>query len=316
MNTVITFGISSPSHYWSRVVAAVGRVAQYLAGDRSATWHMLVTDDFHLEAGGQDYRFARVSLFILCAVVGVPLSWNKTAGGETVTRVEFELLHRTRQLGISSSRTEWIVRWTAEAAASSKVHLRVLRSGWAESCTWRGHLNTRGHSWPLSTGSWCCTRVTRSGWSRPTLRSFSASYQLRATRHYDCAAELHPDQVSPQSRRTGQRSERTGIGGWFSRRDSSGNLDTMSSHWFSMEIREEHWPWVFARGSKPAQVISTLEALAVLVALMLYFRDENRAHRSSIKVIPTVTDNRGNGAALNKLITTKNPASAVAMSWN
>ena len=90
----------------------------------------------------------------------------------------------------------------------------------------------------------------------------------------------------------------------------------MSSHWFSMEIREKHWSWVFARGSKPARVISTLEALAVLIALMLYFWDDNRAHRGSIKVIPTVTDNRGNGAALNKLMTTKNPASAGVMSWN
>ena len=187
MNTVETFGISSASHFWSREAAAVGRVAQYLAGDRSATWPMLVTDDFHLEAGGQDYRFARVSLFILCAVVGVPLLWNKTAGGETVTRVGFDLLHRTRQLGISSRRTEWIVRWTAEVA-----------------CTWRGHLNTRGQSWLLSTGSWCCTRVTRSGRSPPTLRSFSVSARTSYVRPGTITVQRSPPGSGiPQSRRAG-----------------------------------------------------------------------------------------------------------------
>ena len=61
VNTVGTFGISSASYYWSRVAGAIGRLAQYLAGHSSATWHMLVADDFHLEAGGQDYRF-----FALC----------------------------------------------------------------------------------------------------------------------------------------------------------------------------------------------------------------------------------------------------------
>ena len=61
VNTVGTFGISSASYHWSMVAAAVGHLAQYLAGHSSATWHMLVADDFHLEAGGQDSRFALIS---------------------------------------------------------------------------------------------------------------------------------------------------------------------------------------------------------------------------------------------------------------
>ena len=36
-------------------------------------------------------------------------------------------------------------------------------------------------------------------------------------------------------------------------------------------------------------------------------------NRSSIRIVPTTTDNRGNGAALNKMMTTKYPASAVLM---
>ena len=70
---------------------------------------------------------------------------------------------------------------------------------------------------------------------------------------------------------------------------------------------------VFEKSSKPALVISTLEALAVLIALKLYYGEEPRTDRSSIRIVPTTTDNRGNGAALNKLMTTRYPASAVLM---
>ena len=165
VNTVGTFGISSASYYWSGVAAAAGHLAQYLAGDKSATWHMLVADDFLLEAGDQDYRFALVSFFVLCAVVGMPLSWNKTAGGETVTWVGFELLHGTRQLGISSRRAEWIVQWTAEVAASSTVHLRSFEEGLGRVMYVAGALEyERRFLAPL----W-------SGRSLPTSRPFSVS---------------------------------------------------------------------------------------------------------------------------------------------
>ena len=68
---------------------------------------------------------------------------------------------------------------------------------------------------------------------------------------------------------------------------------------------------MFEKSSKPALIISTLEALAVVVALKVYYGETPRRNRSSIRIVPTTTDNRGNGAALNKLMTTKYPASAV-----
>ena len=72
--------------------------------------HMVVADDYHLEAGGEHYRFALFAFFLLCCTCGVPLSWNKTAGGETVIWVGFELLHSTHHLGISQRRAEWFTK--------------------------------------------------------------------------------------------------------------------------------------------------------------------------------------------------------------
>ena len=82
VNTVGTFGVASVSYYWSRVAAAVGRLAQYLAGDYCTTWHMLVADGYLLECGGRYYRRGLVLFFVLCASLGVPLAWHKTAGGD------------------------------------------------------------------------------------------------------------------------------------------------------------------------------------------------------------------------------------------
>ena len=54
-------------------------------GNTVSTWHMLVADVFHIEASGAGYREAPVTLFLFfCATCRVPLSWNKTAGGDTV----------------------------------------------------------------------------------------------------------------------------------------------------------------------------------------------------------------------------------------
>ena len=62
LNTVGTFGAASASYCWSRVASAIGRLAQCLAGSSAHTWHMLVADDYHLDACGANYR-AAVSLF-------------------------------------------------------------------------------------------------------------------------------------------------------------------------------------------------------------------------------------------------------------
>ena len=92
-----------------------------------------------------------------------------------------------------------------------------------------------------------------------------------------------------------------------------GRLDLKASPWFSLEILEDEWPWVFAKSRKPSLVISTLDSLAVLVGLKLQFGDHPRTSQTKVVIAPTLTDNRGNGALLNKLMTRKFPASAVLM---
>ena len=79
VNTVGTFGVASASYYWSRVAGAIGRIAQYCTGTQAITWHLLVADDYHLEASGSEYRAALMVFFVVCDTVGIPLSWHKTS---------------------------------------------------------------------------------------------------------------------------------------------------------------------------------------------------------------------------------------------
>ena len=230
VNTVGTFGISSASYYWSRVAGAIGRLAQYLAGHSSATWHMLVADDFHLEAGGRDYRFSLFAFFILCGVSGVPLSWAKTAGGDTVTSVGFELLHHSRQLGISQRRAEWFMGWTSDVSASRTIHMRSFEEGLGRVMYVAGALEyERPFLGPLY--KFMSLHPRDSVQPVPAYVSFflrHLSDQLKNSRHYDCSAKLFPSQLSPRVDAQAS-SGRTGIGGWFPRRSPEGGLDTFSS---------------------------------------------------------------------------------------
>ena len=49
------------------------------------------------------------------------------------------------------------------------------------------------------------------------------------------------------------------------------------------------------------------------MALKVFYEEDAGERRKKVLVMPTWTDNRGNGAALNKLMTTRYPASAVLM---
>ena len=106
---------------------------------------------------------------------------------------------------------------------------------------------------------------------------------------------------------------RTGIGGWYPARNNKGELDPWCSDWFSLEISKEDFPWIFEKGDKPSLVISTLEALAILISLKLRFGDAPDSDDTKVLIVPSITDNRGNGAVLNKLMTTRFPSSALLM---
>ena len=133
-------------------------------------------------------------------------------------------------------------------------------------------------------------------------------------RHSQCAATLVQEERAP--RVDAQASdERTGVGGWLPAEGPDGRPDPSQSFWFSEEIKADDFPWVFKRDGKAARVIATLEALAMLLAVRAFFPNAQGNQRTRLAVIPSFTDNRENGALLNKLMSSKYPLSALLMEF-
>ena len=171
INTAGTLGVASASHYWSRVSGALGRLTQYLAGNRARTWHMVVADDYHLEYGGRGYRTA-FAFFVLCSTVGGPLSWAKTAGGDAVSWVGFEVLHQSRHIGISQRRAEWFVKWAGEIAVAETVHMARFKEGLGRIMYVVGSLELRA-TFPRTTVPVHVTARPKGSWLRSILPEIS-----------------------------------------------------------------------------------------------------------------------------------------------
>ena len=134
--------------------------------------------------------------------------------------------------------------------------------------------------------------------------------QVSQCRHYSCDVKEFPARSTP--RVDAQASDsRVGISGWLPSIRSDGSIDIWSSYWFSLELKRDAWSCIYEKSEKPSLIISTLEALAVLSSLLLFFDSPSGSERKRVQVAPTWTDNRANGSALNKFLTPKFPASAV-----
>ena len=171
-----------------------------------------------------------------------------------------------------------------------------------------------GPSWDHFTNSLLCIpgdSVRRA----PSYVAFILRYlssEILKKRHYLCGAKYTTAKCMPRVDAQAS-STRTGIGGWYPARNSKGELDPWCSDWFSLEISKEDFPWIFEKGDKPSLVISSLEALAILISLKLRFGDAPDYDDTKVLIVPSITDNRGNGGGLNKLMTTRFPSSALLM---
>ena len=227
--------------------------------------------------------------------------------------VGFELLHRSYNVGLSERRAQWFQRWTRETVESGCVHMSDFKEGLGRVMYVAGALEfERPFLSPLYRFLKLYPR--NSVHHLPGYVVFVLRYladQIQESRHYDCAAKLISSDIAP--RVDAQASDgRTGVGGWCPVPDEAGKLDPSRSRWFSVEIDRLNFPWVFSRGDRSSRVIA-LESLAVLLALKAFYPPGDGEIRMKIRLQTTWTDNRGNGAALNKLMSTQCPINAVLM---
>ena len=200
--------------------------------------------------------------------------------------VGFELLHHSRSLGISQRRAQWFINWTREVAAAEHVLMSSFEEFLGRIMHVSGALEFER---PFLAPLYKFMNPRDSVRRVPAYVAFLLRYlatQVEECRH---SAETAP-RVDAQASET-----RTRVGGWWPVVDESGVPDPARSPWFSLEVTKEQWPWVYAKSDRPALVISTLESLAVLLALKCFFQGRNSEHDTKVQILPTWTDNRVTG---------------------
>ena len=136
--------------------------------------------------------------------------------------------------------------------------------------------------------------------------------QLQTRRHYPCAltAACWSEAWRVDVKAEG---EELGIGGWWPTADSAGVVSKAHSLRFSVQLTPQSAPWACRRDGEIFKLIATLESLGLLLTLMVYGPSQEREARHQVIQLPAFTDNKGNGYAINKLMTTKFPLCAIVM---
>ena len=84
------------------------------------------------------------------------------------------------------------------------------------------------------------------------------------------------------------------------------------SRWFSMQLTRRNAPWAFLKG-EPFRNISSLELMAVLVAVVFFGDNPEKFRMRGAMRISGTTDNLGNCYVLQRLLSCKFPLSIVVM---
>ena len=208
--------------------------------------------------------------------------------------VGFELPHASSELGISQRRADWIIKWTTDVLTSIYINMSRYEEGLGRIVFVAG---ASEYEKPLMGPLFRFLSLHPHGSVRrvPAYVTFILKYvarQIDQPRHFPCAVRIKSIEEAPMVDAQAS-SERTGTGGWLPTFDSEGRPSPSTSRWFSHEITKSEFPWFFEKDEKPSLLISSLEALAVVIALKVFFRSEGSHSRKKLDLIPTWTDNRG-----------------------
>jgi len=136
--------------------------------------------------------------------------------------------------------------------------------------------------------------------------------RLLVRRMYPCAQPVVPlaEAIRVDAKAEGETAT---IGGWLPCRDKEGHIDLAASPWFFVQLDEDVAPWAYEKDRQPFRVVASLEALAVLVAVLTLTAPAAGLNRKGTVMLPLMTDNRGNSFALTRLMSTKYPLCLLVM---
>jgi len=309
-----TFGVASASYWWGRLAASLLRLLYRVVPERALCWGMVLADDFKFEAAGPDFVEVLLLVVLTAEVLGFPWSWGKLRGGTDFTWVGYQHQLREHALGLSENRAAWLRGWLGSVLDARVVHVREFVAGLGRAAYACGALEyDRPFLAPLYT--FASLHPLDSQQPLPTYVLSVLKFlrdRLRVRRMYPCA---QPVEVLSEAIRVDAKAEgeTATIGGWLPRRDEAGNIDLARSPWFFVALNDQVAPWAYEKDRKPFRVVASLEALAVLVAVLTLTEPAAGCSRRGSVMLPLLTDNRGNSFALTRLMSTTYPLCLLVM---
>ncbi len=307
------FGIASISYWWSRLGGALVRTLLHAATPDMRLWIMLLADDLKITSTSDNPE--RVILWALWVILilGFPISWEKSQGGSTLCWVGYELLLREHALGLSEARAAWCVSWLRRLQRDGVARMGDFRAGLGRLAFACGALE---YERPFLAPLYSFASLHKRDGTRPlplyvlVVLEFLAE-RIAARRHYPSAIRRCNYHSAPRVDAKAEGST-IGLGGWLPTAGANGEIQTSASPWFAFELSQSDAPWAYARNGQPFRAIASLEALAVLTALIA-FGDYFPRHADGTIIIPGITDNRGNRYAVTRLQSSRYPLCAVVM---
>ena len=310
INRVGTFGIGSIAYWWGRLAGALGRLVGHVMR-QELVWMTIFADDIKVAAGGPQKYWNILKVYSMWLAMGAPFAWSKFRGGLEIDFVGYWLDYSRFEMGLSESRTVWLVNWLSELDGSRPALVRKAIEG-------LGRLAF-------------AARVLY--WIKPFLaplyawtNAVASSSVLKPPLMVRLVALFIGNTLRGEKRRLPCRRPERALGEWF-RTDAKGTKDfvvlggwtlgeegdTRSARWFSIRLTPEEVPWVF-KESGSSWASTTLELMAVLVAVELFGKREGERDRDTTEVtLSAGTDNQAAQHLSLKGSSTKMPVMLVLM---
>ena len=306
VNTVGTFGVASASYWWFRMLAGIGRLLYYAHG-KDETTLLSYVDDLLWLTQSADGLVRIVASILLLTILGMPFAWHKFSGGKEHDWIGFALCVPSRTIGISPSRSDWIVNWIRKVRADGMVRIADLRSvlgrlsfAFSVIPLLRPFLGPI-YAWTSATQALHTLRLPK---AIELILSFLQACLEQGMRRVSVGRQLGPVAELFRTDARAQGSE-LWVGGWCCADDP----DPKKCRWFSEKIDHLKFP-IFYMAGQSYRSISALELLATLIAVIL-FKPDGRA--SGVNICSASTDNRGNSFVTARWLTTAFPLNAVLM---
>ncbi len=262
------FGVASIAYWWSRVAGALLRCIHYLAAADLELWVLLVADDYKVEPTAAQLERAILFALWLFELLGVPLQWAKTGGGDEADWVGYNLRYPVHALGLSESRAEWASAWCSRHAAAGLALVGELREGLGRLSFVAGALE---YERPFLAPLFAYLSFYPDDVTRPLpnlvriIRNFLAE-RIRRRRHHSCATQPTPLQHGPRVDAKAE-GDHICIGGWLSMEDADGIIGRTLSPWFSIVLDRGSAPWAYPKQGEPFRTIAAISSSSALTNL-------------------------------------------------